>query len=301
MVGLKEAEMMMPLKIGDCTAFLSPSERPTIQDTPDRATASGYLIPVESQRKVSTILPSGASFYRPKGQIRSLDQSTLEFGSSRQLDFELELAFVVGRSSKLGESIPLDEAEDYIFGMVLFNDWTARDIQDHTGSFLSNSSKSFASGISLWVVTLDAMEYFRVPLPIQDRELMPYLQNKGNGGFDIQLEAYLKYGKGTEQLLCQTNFRHAMWTASQLLAQQTINGSNVEIGDIIASGAVSNLDEGHYSSMLELTKAGPVTLEDGSIREFVHDGDTVIVKGYSDKDGIRIGFGEMMAKVLNQK
>jgi fumarylacetoacetase len=299
MVGLKEAEMMIPIKIGDCTAFENLSDEGLTGYLGPRTT--GYLVPFESQRKVSTIIPSGTSFHRPRGQISTVDKASYEFGASRQLDFELELAYVVGKSSKLGDSISVTEAEDYIFGMLLFNDWTARDIQAESPFLFSKSSKSFASSISYWVVTLDALEHFRTALPDQDGELIPYLQTKRNDGFDIRLEAYLKPEKGTENLICETNFSHAYWSASQLLAQQTINGSNIELGDLVASGTVSDPEAGHYSSMVELSKAGPISLEDGSSREFVQDGDTVIVKGYCEKDGIRVGFGEIVTKVLPQK
>lgn len=300
MVGLKEAEMMMPIKIGDCTAFESPAEQSMSNHSGSRIDG-GHLVPFESQRKVSTIIPSGTSFHRPKGQISTIDRASYEFGSSRQLDFELELAYVVGKPSKLGESISVTDAEDYIFGMLLFNDWTARDIQTEEAFLFSKSSKSFASSISFWVVTLDALEHFRIALPNQDRELMPYLQTTRDDRFDIRLEAYLKPEKGTEHLLCHTNFRHAYWSASQLLAQQTINGSNIELGDLVASGTVSNPEEGHFSSMVELSKAGAITLEGGSIREFVQDGDTVIFKGFGEKEGIRVGFGDIVTKILPPK
>ena len=299
MVGLKEAEMLIPIKIGDCTAFENPSD--LLFSSHSGSPTTSYLVPFESQRKVSTILPSGTSFHRPKGQISTLDKASYEFGTSRQLDFELELAYVIGKSSKLGDSISASDAEDYIFGMLLFNDWTARDIQAESHFLFSKSSKSFASSISYWVVTLDALEQFRTALPHQDSKLIPYLQTKRDDGFDIRLEAYLKPEKGTETLLCQTSFKHAYWSASQLLAQQTINGSNIELGDLVASGTISNPEEGHYSSILELSKAGPIALEDGSSREFVQDGDTVIVKGYCEKEGIRVGFGEIATKVLPQK
>ena len=174
-------------------------------------------------------------------------------------------------------------------------------MQAESPFLFSKSSKSFASSISYWVVTLDALEHFRTALPHQDGELMPYLQTQRDDGLDIRLDAYLKPEKGTENLICQTNFRHAYWSASQLLAQQTINGSNIELGDMVASGSVSNPEEGLYSSMVELSKAGPITLEDGSSREFVQDGDAVIVKGYCEKEGIRVGFGEIVTKVLPQK
>lgn len=301
MVGLKEAEMMMPLKIGDCTAFISPSEMMLVQQQSTSNLSAGRLAPVESQRKVSAIVPSGNSFYRPKGQIVSPGKNSFEFGPCRQLDLELEIGFVVGKSTRLGDAIPVSDAEDYIFGMILFNDWSARDIQDQSGFLFPHASKSFASSISLWVVTLDAMEHFRIDTPDQNQQLMPYLQNKKEGGFDIQLEAYLKAEKGEENLLCQTNFRHAYWSAGQLLTQQTLSGSSIEIGDLMTSGAVSFPEENHYSSMAELSQAAAMPLIEGNSRDFVQDGDTVVVRGYSEKDGIRVGFGEISTKILPAK
>jgi len=301
MVGLKEAEMMMPLNIGDCTAFISPSEMMLAQQQSTSNLSAGRLAPIESQRKVSAIVPSGNSFYRPKGRIVSPGKNSFEFGPCRQLDFELEIGFVVGKSTRLGDAIPVSDAEDYIFGMILFNDWSARDIQDQSGFLFPQASKSFASSISLWVVTLDAMEHFRIDTPDQNQQLMPYLQNKKEGGFDIQLEAYLKAEKGEENLLCQTNFRHAYWSAGQLLTQQTLSGSSIEIGDLMASGAVSLSEENHYSSMAELSQAAAMPLIEGNSRDFVQDGDTVVVRGYSEKDGIRVGFGEISTKILPAK
>lgn len=295
MVGLKEAEMMLPLSIGDCTAF----EEVFPEDT---GTAYQRLFPEFTQRKVSTIMLSGASFHRPKNHIRSLDNASHEFGPTRALDYEAELAFVVGRATRLGESVEVSDAEDYIFGVLLFNDWTARDVKSHGGSRLPHASKSFASGISPWVVTLDALDYFRHASPVQHPDLMPYLRDeRGNNGFDIQIEAYVTLEKGGEQLVSSVNFKHAAWTAPQLLAQQTINGSNVEIGDLIAAGAVvhqeKNLDRSPAGGSNEEGPAGQERVQ----RNFINDGETVILKAYGEKNGIRVGFGELIGKVLPSK
>lgn len=298
MVGLKEAEMMLPLKIGDFTAV----EEINRYLNPTVSRRNRKLFPELSQRKVSTIIHSGTSFHRPKSHINTLDKASYEFGPTRELDFELELAIVVGGSTRLGDTLALADAQDYIFGMLLFNDWTARDVGAQEGPGLSYGSKSFASGISHWVVTLDALEHFRVASPVQDPDLMPYLRHdKEDSGFDIQLEVYFQPGKGAEQLLCQSNFRHAPWSISQLLAQQTINGATIKIGDIIASGSVSNQKEGQYSSMTELAQSRPISLEGGEAREFVHDGDRVTLKAYCEKEGIRVGFGELINMVLPPK
>jgi fumarylacetoacetase len=295
MVGLKEAEMMLPLSIGDCTAF---------EEVASEVGGGGKqrLFPEFTQRKVSTIMLSGASYHRPKNHIRTLDNVSHEFGPTRALDLELELAFVVGKPTRLGDSVGVADAEDYIFGVVLFNDWTARDVKSHGGSRLPHASKSFASSIGAWVVTLDALEPFRSPSPTQHPDLMPYLlDDRENNGFDIQLEAYIKPENGAEQLILQSNFKYAAWTAGQLLTQQTINGSNLEIGDVIAAGAVTHQEEELYSSLGERSNANPLILENGSTREYLHDGDTVVLKAYGEREGIRVGFGELIGKVLPPK
>lgn len=300
-IGMKEAEMMMPLKIGDCTSFVGRPKHLSIPKQSGPGIEGSRLIPIGSQRRVSAIIPSGTALYRPKGQMHTVDKAAYEFGSSRQLDFEMELAFVIGKPTRMGENVPVNNAEDYVFGIVMFNDWAARDIQDEADSILLQSSRSFASSISLWVLTLEAFEDFRTASTVQEHELMPYLQSKEGYGLDLQLEAYVQPEKGSKNLLCQTNFRHAHWSFQQLLAQQTINGSRIQIGDLLASGAVSVPEADQYSSMMELMQKGPVDLENGDSREFLKDGDTLIIKGYSEKEGIRVGFGEIVTKVLPSK
>lgn len=301
MLGLKEAEMMMPVKVGDYTAFLSPSEQALhINRNLDHYSLLNS-VPIGYHGKTSSILPSGIPIYRPKSQSKSEEGNKMVFGPSGKLDFEMELAFVVGKSSKLGESIPIADAEEYIFGLILINDWTSRDIQAGENGFsLPFSSKNFAYSMSPWIVTLDALEVFRTTSPLQDHE-SPFLQSKGTQGFDIQLEAYIKPEKGPENLVCQSNFKHAHWNMVQLLAQQTMNGCNVEIGDLLATGVASNPEENHFGSIMESIEKGPLTPEDGKIRGFVNDGDTVIIKGYGEKEGIRVGFGEVKAKLLPTK
>jgi fumarylacetoacetase len=295
MVGLKEAEMMMPVNIGDFTAFLRPSE--FLLPGSDSG-AAGQTHPLGYQGKVSTIVPSGVPIYRPKGQLNIRESGTRELGTSKELDFELKIAFIVGKSTKMGESVSIADGEEYIFGLVLFNDWTARDIIAGGEGFYSPfSDKNFASSLSPWVLTLDALNSSRVACPPHGDELPSYLQSKGENGFDIKMEAYIMPDKGKETMVCRTNFRNAYWNAPQLLAQQTLNGSNIETGDLIAVGVVSNPSEGYYGSMVELNER-PILLDDGTTREFIQDGDTVIFKGYCEKEGVRIGFGEINTKVL---
>lgn len=299
-------QMLMPVKVGDYTDFYSSKEHATNVGSmfrdPENALLPNWLhLPVGYHGRASSIVVSGTPIHRPKGQTKADDAPKPVFGPSRLLDFELEMAFIIGKPTKLGQSVFTAEAEDYIFGMVLFNDWSARDIQKWEyvplGPFLS---KSFASTISPWVVTLDALEPFRTASPKQEPEVLPYLQYKGDKSFDIQLEVALQTEQGLEQKLCHSNFKHMYWNMSQQLAHHTVNGCNVNVGDMMASGTISGPTPDGYGSMLELTWRGskPIKLADGSERKFIEDGDTVILCGWCEKDGVRIGFGEASGKVI---
>lgn len=299
-------QMLMPVKVGDYTDFYSSKEHATNVGSmfrdPENALLPNWLhLPVGYHGRASSIVVSGTPIHRPKGQTKADDAPKPVFGPSRLLDFELEMAFIIGKPTKLGQSVFTAEAEDYIFGMVLFNDWSARDIQKWEyvplGPFLS---KSFASTISPWVVTLDALEPFRTASPKQEPEVLPYLQYKGDKSFDIQLEAALQTEQGLEQKLCHSNFKHMYWNMSQQLAHHTVNGCNVNVGDMMASGTISGPTPDGYGSMLELTWRGskPIKLADGSERKFIEDGDTVILRGWCEKDGVRVGFGEAAGKVI---
>jgi fumarylacetoacetase len=226
------------------------------------------------------------------------------FGPSKRLDFELELAFIIGKSTKLGDSVSTAEAEDYIFGFVLFNDWSARDIQAWEyvplGPFLG---KSFGSSISPWVVTLEALEPFRTQGPTQEPEVLPYLKSEKPGNFDINLEVYIQPEGKSASKVCTSNFKFMYWNIAQQLAHHTINGCNINVGDMMASGTISGPTEDSFGSMLELSWKGtkPIKLETGEERRFIEDGDTVIMKGFAEKDGIRVGFGEVSSQVLPSK
>lgn len=307
MVNRKEAEMLLPVKIGDYTDFYSSMEHATnvgkmFRDPENALLPNWKHLPVGYHGRASSIIPSGVSIHRPKGQFKDPDMETPGFGPSRRLDFELELAFITGKSTKLGDSISTEEAEDYIFGFVLFNDWSARDIQAWEyvplGPFLG---KSFASSISPWIVTMEALEHFRVAGPKQDPEVLPYLQCQKPHGFDLQLEAYIQ-PEGVKQAtkVCTSNFKYMYWNIAQQLAHHTVNGCNINVGDMMASGTISGPTEDSFGSMLELSWKGtkPVKLDSGDERKFIEDGDTVILKGFGEKDGIRVGFGEVRGKVL---
>ncbi len=298
-------EMLMPVKVPNYTDFYSTIEHATNVGIMFRDPANALLpnwkhLPVGYHGRASSITVSGTDIIRPNGQTR-VGENAPTFGPTRELDFELEIAFITGHETPLGSSISPDEAEDYIFGMVLFNDWSARDMQRWEyvplGPFLA---KNFGSSISPWVVTLDALEPFRVPGPVQDPAVLPYLQFHGDKNLDINLEVLLKPEGKQATTICRSNYKYMYWNMNQQLAHQTSNGCNIQIGDMYASGTISGKDETAFGSMLELTWKGtkPLTLPDGSERKFINDGDTVIMRGFAEKNGIRVGFGECTAKVL---
>ena len=306
---LDKIQMMMPLHVQNYTDFYSSIEHATNVGKMFRDPANALLpnwkhLPVGYHGRASSIVVSGINFHRPKGQMKPADAEKPIFGASKQLDFELEMAFVSNKNTEIGESISTQEAEDAIFGMVIFNDWRARDIQSWEyvplGPFLG---KNFCSSISPWVVTLEALEPFRTVSPKQEPEVLDYLKFEGDKNFDINLEVYLQPENGEENLICQSNYKYMYWNMAQQLAHHTINGCNVEVGDLYASGTISGSEPNSFGSMLELTWRGqnPLKLSDGSERKFIEDYDTIIMRGFSEKDGIRVGFGEVRGKVLPAK
>ena len=306
---LDKVQMMMPLHVQNYTDFYSSIEHATNVGKMFRDPANALLpnwkhLPVGYHGRASSIVVSGINFHRPKGQMKPADAEKPIFGASKQLDFELEMAFVLNKNTEIGESISTQEAEDAIFGMVIFNDWSARDIQSWEyvplGPFLG---KNFCSSISPWVVTLEALEPFRTVSPKQEPEVLDYLKFEGDKNFDINLEVYLQPENGEENLICQSNYKYMYWNMAQQLAHHTINGCNVEVGDLYASGTISGSEPNSFGSMLELTWRGqnPLKLSDGTERKFINDHDTIIMRGFSEKDGIRVGFGEVRGKVLPAK
>jgi len=302
----QEVEMLLPIEVGDYTDFYSSREHATNVGTmfrgKDNALMPNWLhLPVGYHGRASSIIVSGTPVRRPMGQQIPNDAEQPVFGPSKLLDFELEMGFVVGKSTKLGSRVDVADAEEYIFGMMLFNDWSARDIQKWEyvplGPFLG---KSFASTISPWIVTLDALEPFRTAGPKQDPEPLPYLQLEGAHTFDIHISMGIQPENGQEKTVCTSNFKYLYWSMAQQLAHHTVNGCNLRVGDIMASGTISGPEETSYGSMLELTWRGtkPIAMPDGSERKFIHDGDTVTMRGYCERDGLRIGFGEAAGKVL---
>lgn len=294
--------------MGDYTDFYSSIEHATnvgkMFRDPDNALLPNWKhLPVGYHGRSSSIILSGEDIHRPKGQTKPPEGDPV-YGPSQRMDFELEMAFIVGKSTEIGDQVPADEAMDHIFGMVLFNDWSARDIQKWEyvplGPFLG---KSFASSISPWVVTMEALEPFKVAGPKQDPPVLDYLNTRGKQNYDLNLTVEIEPDGKEATVVSTSNFKYMYWSMSQQLAHHTVNGCNVNVGDMMASGTISGKSPDSYGSMLELSWAGknPVELNDGSTRKFLQDGDTVIMKGYCEKDGIRVGFGEVRSKLLPAK
>ena len=306
LVPVSNATMHLPLRIGDYTDFYSSIEHATNVGMMFRDPANALLpnwrhLPIAYHGRSSSIVISGIPVVRPKGQIKPADAASPVFSPTNQLDFELETAFVIGRNTRMGNSIPVNKAEDYIFGMLLFNDLSARDIQSWEyvplGPFLS---KNFASAISPWIVTMEALEPFRVKGPIQEPEILPYLASGGDRNFDIKLEVLIEAPNQPALSICKSNFKYLYWNMSQQLAHHTVNGCNVRVGDLCGSGTISGPDAGSMGSMLELTWRGtkPIQMPDGTERKFINDHDTVIMRGYCEKDDLHIGFGEVCTNIL---
>jgi len=301
-----EVQLLMPIKVGDYTDFYSSEDHARNVGTMFRDPAKALLpnwkhLPVGYHGRASSIVISGTPFHRPKGQLNPSDETPPTFGPTKQLDFELEMAFVTFDGKPLGQSISTDEADEYIFGMLLFNDWSARDIQRWEyvplGPFLA---KNFISTVSPWLVTLDALEPFRLEGVKQEPEVLPYLKYNGKKNIDINLEVVIQPATQGETVVSRSNYKFMYWNMVQQLAHHTVNGCNIRCGDMMASGTISGPVEGSYGSMLEISWKGtkPVAMHDGSTRTFINDGDTVVLKGYAEKDGVRVGFGECSAKVL---
>ncbi len=306
LIPMHDVTMCMPVDIRDYTDFYSSIEHATNVGIMFRGKDNALMpnwkhLPVGYHGRASSIVVSGTEVRRPKGQMLPADATEPVFGPSKLLDFELEVGFIIGKGNAMGQPIPIDQTEDHMFGMVLFNDWSARDIQSWEyvplGPFLG---KNFASSMSPWVVTMDALEPFRVDSPVQDPKPLPYLQGNAPANFDIALEVQIVPAQGPSKVVSRSNFKYMYWSMRQQLAHHTVNGCNMQPGDLCASGTISGPTEDSYGSMLELTWRGskPIHMPDGSERKFIQDGDTVVIHGHCEKDGIRIGFGGVSGKVL---
>ena len=303
-----DVTMHLPVHVPGFTDFYSSKEHATnvgtmFRDPKNALLANWTEMPVGYNGRASTVIVSGTDVIRPSGQLKPNADERPIFSPCKRLDFELETAFVVGRGNDIGQPITVDAATDHIFGMVLLNDWSARDIQKWEyvplGPF---NAKTFASEVSPWIVTMDALAPFKTACPTQEPKPLAYLNEKdSNNSFDINLSVELLPENSDEAtVVCETNFKYMYWSMAQQLTHHTITGCKVEIGDMMGSGTISGPTPDSYGSMLEIAwnATKPVTLKGGETRSFIEDGDTVIMKGYSEKDGIRVGFGEVRGKVL---
>jgi fumarylacetoacetase len=302
-----DATLHLPVQIPGYTDFYSSKEHATnvgsmFRDPKNALLPNWSEIPIGYNGRASSVVVSGTPVRRPNGQLKLPDQERPIFGACRKLDIELETGFIVGHGNKLGEPIACDEAEDHIFGMVLLNDWSARDIQQWEyvplGPF---NSKGFATTISPWIVTLDALEPFRVAQPAQDPQPLEYLRHAGEHGFDISLEVLLKpQGASEPTTISRTNFRHMYWTMAQQLAHHTVSGCNTRVGDMMGSGTISGPTPDSFGSLLELTWNGknPLQLKEGGTRAFIEDGDELTLAGWCQGDGYRVGFGTCVGEIV---
>ncbi|MQQ99587.1 fumarylacetoacetase [Glaciimonas soli] len=306
----EQATMHLPMQIAGYTDFYSSKEHATNVGCMFRDPANALLpnwlhIPIGYNGRASSVVVSGTALHRPKGQLKLPESDNPVFGPCRKLDFELETGFLIGQPNALGEAIDINVADQHIFGMVLLNDWSARDLQQWEyvplGPF---NSKSFGTSISAWVVTMEALEPFRVASPEQQPAPLPYLQQQTDNGYDIALEVTLKTADSSaENILCKTNFKAMYWTMAQQLAHHTVSGCNTQVGDLMGSGTISGSTPDAYGSLLELTWNGqkPITLVDGTQRTFIQDGDEINMTGWCQGDGYRIGFGCVTGKILPAK
>ena len=306
----KQADITMhlPVHVPGFTDFYSSKEHATNVGTmfrdPNNALLPNWTeMPVGYNGRASTVVVSGTDIVRPSGQLKPNADERPIFSPCKRLDFELETAFVVGKGNQLGQPIAVDEAFEHIFGMVLLNDWSARDIQKWEyvplGPF---NAKTFASEVSPWIVTMEALAPFKTSCPTQEPKPLAYLNETATDtSFDINLSVeLLPENAESATVVCETNFKYMYWSMAQQLTHHTITGCKVEVGDMMGSGTISGPTPDAYGSMLEIAwnATKPVTLAGGETRSFIEDGDTVIMKGYSEKDGVRVGFGEVRGKVL---
>lgn len=309
LIPVSKVQMHLPVAIGDYTDFYASREHATNVGIMFRGKENALMpnwlhLPVGYHGRASSVVITGTDVVRPRGQVKPKD-SPLEFTASRQLDFELEMGFFIGKGNELGEPISIESAHEHIFGMVLLNDWSARDIQaweyQPLGPFLA---KNFATSISPWVVTMDALEPFRVQGPEQDPAPLPYLRADSANGIDITLEVSLQSARMDKpQIISRSNMKHLYWSIEQMLTHHTITGCNMRAGDLCGTGTISGPTEDSYGSLLELTWRGekPIQLPDGEERKFLQDGDTLTITGYCQGDGYRIGFGEVTGRILPAK
>jgi fumarylacetoacetase len=298
--------MHLPVQCGDYTDFYSSRQHAfnvgSMFRGPENALMPNWLhLPVGYHGRSSSLVPSGTPLHRPWGQVKPADQEVSSFSKSKQLDFELEMAYVIGHGNTLGQPIPIAEAESHVWGYCLFNDWSARDIQSWEyvplGPFLG---KNFGSSLSPWVVTPEALTHCRISGTEQSPPVLPYLQSNGNDHFDIQLEVILRTEAGEEMTICRSNTENLYWSVAQQIAHHTVNGCNLNTGDICASGTISGPNPENFGSMLELTWRGtkPLVFPSGAERKFIEDGDTLIMRAFAQGEHDVISFGEVKTTIL---
>ena len=303
-----DVKMHLPVDISGYTDFYSSKEHATnvgcmFRDPKNALLPNWSELPVGYNGRASSVIVSGTDIVRPSGQIKLPDSERPVFSACRKLDFELETGFIVGKSSQLGQPVSIENAWDHIFGMVLFNDWSARDLQQWEyvplGPF---NAKTFASSISPWIVTLEALEPFKTSSPEQEPKPLAYLrEDNSSNSYDIHLSVEIQPENDDQSdVICTTNFKYMYWSMAQQLTHHTIAGCNLQVGDLMGSGTISGPTPDSYGSLLEITwnATKPLTLSNGEQRNFIQDGDTVIMKGYCEKDDLRIGFGEVSGKIL---
>ena len=315
LIAQADIEFSLPCRIGDYTDFYTSIYHATAVGSlfrPDNPLLPNYKwVPIGYHGRSSSIDVSGQTFHRPKGQTKAPDADTPSFGPCKRLDYELELGIYLGKGNALGDAIAIENAENHVFGFCVFNDWSARDLQaweyQPLGPFLA---KNFASTVSPWIVTTEALAPFRTSWTRDenDPQPMPYLESAANreqGAFDIQMDVKIQTQKMRDEnhqptQVSTSSFKHSYWTVAQMVTLHTVNGCNLNVGDMMASGTISGHTIDSYGSMLELSWGGknPIELKDGSKRTFINDMDTVIMRGYCEKNNIRVGFGEVKSKIL---
>ena len=307
LISMNEVEMQLPIDVGDYTDFYSSREHAsnvgTIFRGPENALMPNWLhLPVGYHGRASSIVVNGTDISRPKGQSKAPNMDVPSFGDSKRMDFELEMGVFIGNGTNLGETVSVDDAEEHIFGLALVNDWSARDIQaweyQPLGPFLA---KNFATTVSPWIITLEALEPFRCSGPKQDPKPLEYLRNNNDSTFDINLGIYLKTGKmDSYDCISTSNYSYLYWDMCQQLAHHTITGCNLRTGDLLASGTISGPEKENRGSMLELTWgwSEPIKLSNGDERLALEDGDSVMLKGWCQSENYRIGFGDCIGKLL---
>ena len=306
LVSLRDARLHLPVEIPGYTDFYSSKEHATNVGSmfrdPKNALLPNWLhMPIGYNGRASSVVVSGTPVRRPSGQLKLPDQEQPIFAPCRKLDIELETAFIIGKPNGLGEPIPVERAAEHIFGMVVMNDWSARDIQQWEyvplGPF---NAKTFATSISPWVVTMEALEPFRIESPVQDPAPLPYLKQSGKNAYNIELQVDMRAGKSAPTTISRTNFKYMYWTMAQQLAHHTVSGCNTRVGDLMGSGTISGATPDSLGSLLEITWNGknPLTLADGSSRTFIQDGDEIIMSGWCQGDGYRVGFGAVNGEIV---